>query len=202
MHSRSKITALRFAGISIAILFGTILASGCLFQPRDPEPPSEEEEVPWLNPVIPENVLANMESALETLTSTNYNNSIWETFVFLPSSQDVIQAENQGRPGYYEGFGKTRELDALGKLYTRVDSLRVEWNDSQEDWSVGGDFASVELQNYELHAAYATGETSVYQGSAVLSFQEEGGQWYLVEWDEENNATDLSWGRLRLDLDV
>ena len=201
MQRRSEKMSFRFATVSLAILFGTILASGCLFQPRDPEPPSEDN-VPWLNPVLPENVLANMKSALETLTSTNYNNSIWETFVFLPSGQDVSQAENQGSPGYYEEFGKIRELDALGKLYTQVDTLRVEWNDSQGDWSIAGDIASVELHNYEFHAVYVTGETRVYEGSAVLSFQEEGGQWYLAIWDEEDNATEQSWGRLRLDLDV
>jgi len=190
-------------GIPLLFLLGMILASGCLFQPREPEEPTEDE-TPWINPVLPENVLSNMRSALETLTSTNYASSIGESFVFYPSGQDRAQAVSQGNPDYYAGYGKTRELDALGKLYTQVDSLRVEWNDGQGDWSIQGDSASVQLDNYELHAVYTTGATRTYQGEGILTFQEEGGQWFLVRWNESEseNTTELSWGRLRLDLDV
>lgn len=189
------------AGMALSFLFGTVLANGCLFQPREPETPSEDS-APWILPIDPQNVLANMESALESLTSTNYENSLGEEFQFFPSWRAEEDAAQVGFS--FEGYRNSRELDALAKLYTLVDSLRVEWNfDPSEDMTEGPDEAQITLEDYQLFVSYSGSEPTEYSGSAEMTLRLVDGQWVLVTWDESNStASDLpDWGQLRVTLD-
>ncbi len=198
----------------VASLFGMILASGCLFQPRIPEEPNEVD-VPWTLPIDPESVLENMRSAIDSQTSTNYQNSLGDEddedhrFKFIPSFNDEQEANNQGKPDYFLDFGITRELATLDKLYTQVDSLRVEWIfDPLTDMTQGSDLTTIALGDeedpigYQLFAVHENGETTIYEGSAELTLRLVGGQWFLTIWDESNSSATQSWGRLRLNLDV
>jgi len=195
-------------GMAAASLFGMILANGCLFQPRTPEDP-DEDSVPWTLPIDPESVLENMRTAIDSQTSTNYQNSLGDgssenlTFTFIASFNDEQEAENQGKPDYFEGFGRERELAALDKLYTQVDSLRIEWNfDPNTDMTVGSEETTIDLDNYQLYVSRTGSETTIYEGSALLTLRLDGGQWFLIIWDETESSTTQSWGRLRLNLDV
>lgn len=97
--SRRLLALLGCVGMILAILAG----SGCVFTPRSPQAPIDSD-VEWLPPYEPENVLANMESAVEARFLTNYKDSLGEEFVFTPSPLDVIEAP----PSYFDDFGKTR----------------------------------------------------------------------------------------------
>lgn len=194
--------------MALALLFGMILASGCLFQPRTPEEP-DEDSVPWTLPIDPEAVLENMRTAIDSQTSTNYQNSLGTgdsedlQFRFIASFNDQQEAANQGKPDYFEDFGSARELAALDKLYTQVDSLRIEWNfDPAEDMTEGSEETLIYLDGYQLHVIRPGGEATVYEGSAELTLRLVGGQWFLTVWDESNSSATQSWGRLRLNLDV
>lgn len=194
------------AGILMVLMFGMILASGCLFQPRDAEWPNEED-IPWTLPIDPESVLENMRSAVDSQTSTNYQNSLGEgngeEFKFIASFNDEQEADNQGKPDYFVDFGKDRELAALDKLYTQVDSVKIEWNfDPETDMTVGSDEATIILDGYQLIVVRPGGESTTYEGSAELTLRLVGGQWFLTRWDESNSSATQSWGRLRLNLDV
>ncbi len=190
----------------MVLMFGMILASGCLFQPRDAEWPNEED-IPWTLPIDPESVLENMRSAVDSQTSTNYQNSLGEgngeEFKFIASFNDEQEADNQGKPDYFVDFGKDRELAALDKLYTQVDSVKIEWNfDPETDMTVGSDEATIILDGYQLIVVRPGGESTTYEGSAELTLRLVGGQWFLTRWDESNSSATQSWGRLRLNLDV
>ncbi|MBM4116387.1 MAG: hypothetical protein FJ189_13745 [Gammaproteobacteria bacterium] len=194
MGARRRVLALLSCiGMILAFLAG----GGCVFTPRSPETPIDSD-VEWLPPFEPENVLANMESAVEGRYLTNYKDSLGEEFVFTPSPLDVVEAP----PSYFDGFGKTRELAALEKLFTQVTNLTVNWNYGEEDITVSGTEATFTLENYELVVTYANGDVVSYAGYAVLTLLKAGSQWRLVEWDESPSASNLSWGRLRANLDV
>jgi len=182
--------------------FGIVLASlgsgGCIFQPRSPQAPIDSD-VEWLPPFEPENVLANMKSAVEARFLTNYKDSLDEAFLFKASATDINEAP---RPGYYDDFGKTRELTAIEKLFTQVDALALNWNYGEDDITIGATTAEFELTNYELVVSYANGDEVTYAGYAILRLVKTGSQWRLVEWDESPSVSTLSWGRLRGNLDV
>jgi hypothetical protein len=193
-HAQRLLAALGGVGIVLASLG----SGGCVFEPRSPQAPIDSD-VEWLPPFEPENVLANMESAVEARFLTNYKDSLDETYVFIASPTDINEAP---RPDYYEGFGKSRELAALERLFTQVDALALNWNYGEDDITVSGTEATFTLENYELLVSYANGDEVTYAGYAVLRLVKTGGQWRLVEWDESPSVATLSWGRLRANLDV
>jgi hypothetical protein len=206
-------------GTLLFLLFGMILASGCLFQPRWPEEP-DADSVPWTLPIDPESVLENMRSAVDSRTRTNYENSLGEgdteelRFLFIPSFNDVQQASDQGKPDYFDAFNRTRELAALDKLYTQVDSVSIEWSfdpatqmvqeSEKTTIYINGEDANGNAIFYQLYVGFTGTEPIVFTGQAVLTLRLVDGQWFLTRWDETESASEYqqSWGRLRLNLDV
>jgi hypothetical protein len=177
-----------------------ILASGCIFTPRDAAQP-DENSVEWIRPIEPGNVLANMRAALEAQQRTNYENSLSAAFVFHPLGRDAVDAP----PGYYVDFGRTRELAAIDKLYLQAETLSLDWNyDANTDLTESGDSAYIQLDDYQLTVLYTTGDEVLYEGEVRLTLADEGGQWQLVIWDESESSAEQenSWGRLRAILDI
>jgi len=181
-----------------AVLAGMILATGCVFEPRTPSDPSEVT-VGWIRPIEPENVLFNIKAGIDAEYSTNYSNSLHADFTYVPSAGNVEEAPD----GYFDDWDAERELAALDKLFLQVDSLRVEWNfDPNEDLTESGDEAIAELENYQLFASYSGSEQVVYEGYARLILRYENSQWQLYQWDESDNGSLQSWGRLRANLQI
>jgi hypothetical protein len=183
-----------------AALAGMILATGCVFEPRDPEDPSEVV-VDWIRPIEPENVLFNMKASIDAEYSTNYSNSLHADFTFVQSFGNVEEAA----PGYFDDWGAERELAALDALFNQAISLRVEWNfDPNEDLTESGDEAIAELTNYQLFVTRPPDSEVVYEGYAklVMKYDTESSQWQLYRWDESENGSYQSWGRLRADLQI
>ncbi len=186
----------------VRILLGTILAimlllsAGCVFTPRSPEDPVEVE-IEWISPHQPENVLANMEAALEARYITYYRDSLHGEFLFLASAQAIAQ---QPWDQYFEGFGLERELAATEALFLQVETLQVDWN-YDEDPEVVGDEATFSLDNYQLTVVYGDGSERIFSGSAELKLVKDP-DWKLIEWDETQNSADNSWGTLRASQEI
>jgi hypothetical protein len=207
MGSIARILAPK-ALVSYLLAIGTIFATGCLFTPRDAEPPNDDQ-VEWISPTKPGNVLANMKAALESETTTNYENSLSEEFIFIPWSQTEAEAPS----GYFSAGGEAwnwdfdRELDSLDNLYSSVSSIRLDWNfDESTDLTEGQNEAEISLDDYELTVIYNNStEETVYQGEVRLYFRYESGKWLLDKWDESvlsNPDFTLPWGELRTNLQV
>jgi hypothetical protein len=180
------------------ILFGMILASSCVFTPRDPAEPSDNN-VEWIRPIEPEAVIVNMEAAIEARQALNYENSLADDFDFTPSTFDSLEAAT----GYFDDWGKARELASIDRLYTQVDSLRLEWHfDPNEDLDEFGDYAIVTLERYQLFVSYTGSDQVVFEGSARMYLRDIGGQWFLYLWDELGEDFDNSWGRMRANLEI
>ncbi len=184
-----------------AAMIGTILASGCVFQPREPMAPSGDN-VEWIRPIEPGNVLANMRSAVNAQQETNYSNSLAEGFLFVPLQRDVDAAP----PDYFEDFDKERELAAIRKLYTQTTTLQLEWNfnPNEDILEETGNEVKIELDDYQLTVTYTSGDEVLYQGYAVITMRYENSQWQLYLWDESGSDSpeENSWGRLRANLQV
>ncbi|MBN2169855.1 MAG: hypothetical protein JW819_00880 [Candidatus Krumholzibacteriota bacterium] len=157
--------------------------------------------VDWLPPTEAENVLFNMKAGIDVEYSTNYSNSLHPDFTFVQSFGNVEEAA----PGYFDDWGAERELAALDRLFNQAISLRVEWNfDPNEDLTESGYEAIAELTNYQLFVTRPPGSEVVYEGYAklVMKYDIESKQWQLYRWDESENGSYQSWGRLRADLQI
>jgi hypothetical protein len=184
---------------AIGMVFAVMGGGGCLFEPRSPQAPIDSD-VEWLPPYETENVLANMESAVEARFLTNYKDSLDESFSFVPSLTDANEAP---RPGYFDDFGKTRELAAIEKLFTQVDALALAWNLDGVVIEDNGTTYIYKQLGYTLTVSYANGDEVVYAGDGVeLELEKFGSEWRVIRWDETGNSQLLTWGRLRGNLDV
>jgi len=183
---------------SVGMILAILAGGACVFTPRSPEAPIDSD-VEWLPPYEPENVLANMESAIEARFLTNYKDSLDETFAFTASSRDVLEAP----PGYFESFGKSRELAAIEKLFTQVDDLQLNWVFDQIEVEDNGTTYKYKRLGYALVVSYPNGDDITFAGDKIeLELQKFGSEWRVIRWDETENSEVLTWGRLRANLDV
>ncbi len=196
---RRTLLPLLITGMIFAILSG----SGCVFTPRDPEPPLDTD-LDTVTPDSPQNVLTNMKVSLEALTTTAYDQSLGDQnlgdefqFMFMPNSTDVPSAD----PDYFLDFDRERELAAVTALLEDVTQLELNWTFDELDIDLGDEVATIRPVNYVLTATYTDSNVRVFEGSADMTFQKSG-DWYLTLWDETLYTSSNSWGSLRASLDV
>lgn len=189
---------------ALRILLGTVLAilmllaSGCVFNPRSPEQPAEID-IEWIPAHQPENVLANMEAAVEARYISYYQDSLHEEFLFNASDRAIAQ---QPWDQYFEEFGLDRELGAMEALFSQVEALQLDWNYDDEDLEEVGDEAIFRLEDYELTVDYDDGSQRVFSGAAELTLIRTGSEWHLKFWDEALNSAESSWGSLRASQEI
>ncbi|MFO7914746.1 MAG: hypothetical protein R6U43_03540 [Candidatus Krumholzibacteriales bacterium] len=169
-------------------------AAGCIFEPRDPVEPGGGEEDTWVAVEEPTDVFVNLSSGFAELANSNYERSLSDDFLFVPTAQ----VENQF-PGEFQDWGKEKELDFLNKIksdYAEARSIRF--------GDENGDFDQVNLEGDEpwVEGEYLItleGEPS-YAGIARFTFIRSGQpKWTLKEWKDIDFASEeySTSGRLR-----
>ncbi len=187
------------------MIFAVFSGSGCVFAPRDPEPPLDTN----LDTVTlddPQDVLTNMKVSLEALTTTAYEASLGDEslgdefrFLFVANSADVPSDDDS----YFDDFDRDLELAAVTKLFQRVNELQLVWSFDENDIDIDGiDSATIKPVSYELTATYVDESVTVFEGSADFTFKRSGNNWYLTLWDETQYFSVSSWGNLRASLDL
>ncbi len=182
--------------IITGMIFAILSGSGCIFTPRNPEPPLDTD-LDTVTPDDPQDVLTNMKVSLEALTTTAYDQSLDDEFRFVANSADVPD----GTPTYFDDFDRDLELDAVTMLLEQVTELQLVWSFDEDDIDIeGGDIATIKPASYELTATYTDASVKVFEGSADFEFKKSGSNWYLTLWDESPYFSLQSWGSLRASM--
>jgi len=153
-------------------------AAGCIFEPRDPVEPGGGEEDTWVTVEEPTDVFINLSSGFAELANSNYERSLSDEFLFVPTNQSLTNYP------ILQDWGKGEELDFLNKIKGDYPGERtIRFGDEN------GDFDQVNLEGDEpwVEGEYLItleGEQS-YAGIARFTFVRSGQpQWTLKEWKD------------------
>lgn len=169
----------------IAIILAALLAGGgCLFEPREAEPPLDEGEGDWIVPKTPKDVFLNLASGLASAGNSNYERSLADEFTFIPRDQDRLQFPD----GTFDDWIKDVELDVLSRIKGDFMGERAaQFGDEN------GQFAREEVQvgwaEYEGQYRWTLdpgdgSEPEIYAGTAVFYIEERTSGWVLVRWED------------------
>lgn len=193
-----RIATLLFSG-------GMLLVTlGCgIFDTRDPEPPSDTEEIPFQNPIEPRIVLENTKATLERFSSGNYINALLEDFAFSPDPVDA--ADWDGR-----AWGKQQEQTATDAILRAArggngtGTLVLTWDVPEQTRDAGTGPLGEPQEYYEnlgYQIVFTQGTATVtYAGKANLYFRQGStGLWAIYNWEDlQEDDTHPTWGRLRI----
>jgi hypothetical protein len=180
-----------------AAAVGLMLLAGCLFEAREAQPPDTGTGGP--PPVslrFPSDVLNALRSGLQSLTRSNYERAISETFIFSPTLEDSLDLNFIGT-GVFDDWTKDVEMEVYDNLIAEASEMAVTFSNRpiiNENTFVRYDVA------YELTviSRAVPPDTSVYKARAYFDVRNEGGNWRLTYWDELELVEGFtSWGFLR-----
>jgi len=174
-----------------AVLLLLILLSGCIFTPRDPDPPSSAASIEYLQRTSPRNVWANLGISLENNDSFGWDENLHEEFVYIPDAE----AENQF-PGAFTGWNKERELTFINNFYssgvTNIAAMRD--NEFNVPEPVGNE---VRWEGVIYYVKVASdGSETRYRASAIIIFRFEGNFWYVYSWEDQVGESDPASGTI------
>jgi hypothetical protein len=196
----------RAARIAAGVWILTLLAAaGCgWFEPRNPIKGETAAPVPWVSPIEPELVLANMDTAMTYLSRgiDNYAKCYADTFHFYPYPDDANTLAQQGRDHVYDDWTLTVERDVTDLILglAKTVDLRFEGHDVVADDSQ----YKIWEERYTLVIDYLSGQEETYEGVARLELRvdpSQANQWYITRWQDFLKAGQPdsvhTWGRLR-----
>ncbi len=180
-------------------------AAGCgWFDTRQPLPGEVLPPVPWVSPINPEIVLANMDSAMTYLGRgiTNYGQCFSDTFHFYPYPDDAAVLANQGKPTAYDDWTLSVEREVTDLILSSAKNVDV----SFVDRVVVADETDYKIweEQYLLLIDYLSGQSTAYEGVARLELRvdpDQANQWFITRWqdflrpDQPESVT--TWGLLR-----
>ncbi len=167
------------------------LFCGCLFTPRDPEPPSSAAPIDYLPRTSPRNVWANLGTSLENNDSFGWEENLHPEFTYLPDAE----SENQF-PGAFTGWDLAKEMIFINNFYasdvTNIASMR------------DSDFNVPEPVGNEVHwegviyyvRVGSDGSETRYRASAIIIFRFEGNFWYVYSWEDQVGESDPDSGTI------
>lgn len=175
---------------------GLMIFSGCvLFEPRDPETGDEAQSV-WVPPTTPEQVVANLELALENQVFTDYLRALTTDFEFHPDPTDSILIEND-RPGLqvFANWNRNVEDETAQAIHADSDSLSLVFQEGSQEELFDGRLLK---KPYTLTIRKGTIDTA-YRGEArFFTRQISGSEWYVYRWEDVRSVPSAtSWGFLK-----
>lgn len=182
---------------AVAAVASILMASSCLFDTRDPEPPTGDTTVCTLESSA--NAFLCMANALEDQQDAGYDRSISDNFIFSPTLTDSL---DQNFPGcdigapncVYNNWTKEVEMEVLGQLLGDAESTIVDFG-SPSALINKSTFVRYRV-TYSLEVVDA--DTTTYEGVAEIDVRNEGGDWRVTFWNEvETVEGSRTWGYLR-----
>jgi hypothetical protein len=170
--------------VGIAILALTLGAQGCIFSPRDPDPPSSGEEDTWIVPNTPKDVFLNLASGFASSKNSNYERSLDGTFQFEPRLEDEATLGQE----VFENWTKDVELQWLTRVKGEYPGTRsVQFGDEN------GQFPIEDIQTnratfegpYRIDVDLGDGGGSeTYAGIARFVVINGSTGWVLTMWED------------------
>ncbi len=182
---------LLLASLSSAVL----MLSGCLFSPREPEPPSTGEQIIYLPKSSPANVWANLQTSLQATHSPGWEDNISQIeFRYIPDDQAAAQFP----PGTFVGWDRSREVSFINGFYNSGVSILAQMIQSGFVFPPpSGSQMTIEDIIYDLQVTNdADGSVVRYRGSCDVIFRLEANFWYIYEWRDLQGESDPNTGQL------
>ena len=178
----------------LAVFISGILATGCdLFTPRTPEPPIDTLGR-FIQPDTPEQVIQNIQNAIQDLNTQNYRRSLGESFSFQPT------ASAEASDAIWQGWSRTEEEQYFSTVAASVSqggTQRLELND--QTFTLVDDARSILDATYVLvfpHNRSTFPQT--VQGRLSWEIERSSdGLWYLTRWIDSEVGIEPSWSDLK-----
>lgn len=174
---------MRCLKIGLILAFSAIFLGGCFFEPRQAEAPGGTS-INYLPQSQPENVLANIETALVNGDVAGYDRQVAEVFTYEPDSDTEASY-----PGVdWASWDRERELAFMSDFLGNIDGMIVDMRAEEHvtDWS--GSEAFLEY-TYSIEVNEAGG-TVPYRAKVSLDFKLDGTYWVLTRWFDQQGETD------------
>ncbi len=170
---------IRFAW-PMMILTALMFFSGCLFEPRDAEPPTGEP-IPYLPRTDPKKVWENLQLSLNYNDSFGWEENLHVDFTYLPDSEAELQF-----PGVFVGWDLAKEMSFITNFYSSGVSNLSEMRD--EDFivpdPVGTEVVWEDVIYYLRVTNASDGSETRYRATAKITFRFEGNFWYVYSWED------------------
>ncbi len=171
----------------LVVLLLPVLACGCLFEPRDAEPPSTQDPIEYLPRTSPRNVWENCRLALENVDVTGWDNAVHETFLYEPDSQTLSQY-----PGAFATpWGKPREMTFVNAWFSNRPIIQANLLDEEISTPDGsGGRAEWDIIYFLNVTDRQNNSVTRYRARATLVFELKGNYWFLTYWRDESGESD------------
>lgn len=190
----------RTAGRAVAAVLSCLLAGGCLFAPREAEPPQTGDIVRYLEQISPDAAWDNLETSAEATHAPGWEGAISQTsFRYIPDSD----AESQF-PGAFIDWNRDSEIAFINSFYNAdVTIVALMRNREFEVPPSSGSISIWENVIYDMEVTSTVDASKVrYRGSAIITFSLEGNFWYISEWRDQQGESDPDTGQLLSTLGV
>jgi len=179
---RLKVGLIRGAGVILALAVLLLAVSGCIFEPREPNPPSSGEETTWVVPYTPGDVFLNLASGFAGSSNSNYERSLHDDFTFKPLPADEAQLGSD----VFADWTKQVELQVLTRLKGEYSSKRsIRFGDENGQLEKVKEEVGLVIYEGEYRIELDQGgATEVYSGIARLTVEQTSLGWMLKEWED------------------
>lgn len=181
---------------SLVLLLGL---AGCLFEPREPAPPSVGTAIRYNPRTSPRNVWENLQISLQNNDSFGWEENTSNDFTYLPDSE----ASNQF-PGVFAGWNFEREKTFINNFYASgVTNQAKMRNDDFNVPEPSGTEIVWEGVIYYVRVTDPNDASEIrYRASAIITFRLEGNFWYIYRWEDQTGESDPDSGQILPTLGV
>lgn len=167
-----------------------IAGGGCLFEPRDPEPPTSRA-IDYLPRSSAANIWENCRLALVNQDAGGWDTAVSANFVYLPDSET-----QQAYPEVFAtAWDKDREMNFISSWF--ASDVQIQANLRDQDISTpdgAGGLAEWEIIYLLTVTDRQTGSVTRYRATAILQFSLEGSYYYLSSWRDQQGEEDPDTG--------
>ncbi len=169
----------RIITYGIAALLLAAGAAGCIFDPREAEDPSGEDDTCWITPNAPRDVFNNLNCGFKSAGNSSYERALDPGFAFMP------------RPGY-DGPGNFEQWDIMQEMEF-VTNLKGDYQ-GERSIRFGDEEGKFERKDEETNIATYWGEyritlevgggsePEIYAGEAEFQIVRGTKGWVLKKW--------------------
>jgi hypothetical protein len=178
---RRRVLAAALAAVALLPATG-----GCLFNPREAEPPSAGDVVSYNPQTSARNVWANLELSLNNTDPAGWDLNISEDFRYFPDSE----TESIYPSVDWDNWDKAAEMSFINAWYgsnvtITADLLDTEIN-TNDPAGTSGEWELI----YFVRVIDEFNSETRYRGRAFIGFLLEGNFWYISYWRDQQGEDD------------
>lgn len=171
---------------AVAVLAG----SGCIFSPRDPEPPGAS--VQYVNDSDPGNVVFNLEQAMGALDPAGFEERLSQDFRYEPDGLTLSNYPDVD----WAGWGYEQEQAFIRDFLGNVDGVAADLNLELVEGDESGTGTEALVRYVSAVTVESGGSEVKYRATVTMEFKIDGTFWRLSRWFDEQGETDPDSGAL------